>query len=79
MFDPVSRAQPRLNELITRRKVARPTKDRASQGSAGVMSKEQQEELEAIEADLIFYSKQRGGEAGLSKFLPRGQYLDTYA
>ena len=78
MFEPLSRTQIRPAQLITRRKIGRPNRDRAPL-SAEAKDDAQSKDADVEIVDVVLYSLGVNGRTTLSRFMPRGQYIDLYA
>ena len=79
MISTVSGPQVGLSQLITRRKVGRPGKERASAPSIISRKSPHDSEEDKVEENLVFYAANPSGGLTLNRYTPTGQYLDTYA
>ena len=80
MFEPLSRTQPSPVQLITRRKVGRPNRDRAHlahQPPTDPETHDREANIDNIE--IITYTMGPGGRTSLTRYTPKGQLIDSYA
>ena len=76
MFEPLSRTRSRPAQLITRRKVGRPTRDRAASPEES-LANDTKADIESVE--VVLYALGVNGRTTMSQFIPRGQFIDSYA
>ena len=75
MFDPISRSRVILPQLITKRKVGRPDRDRARHTSE-LQDEDAKPDFSGVE--VVLYAMGVNG-AKITRYMPKGQYVDTYA